>query len=817
MEQLYFSEETARKLSGLHECGLSMMEAPAGYGKTTAVRWAMRQVPPEQIHWFIAVSFLQDTSLDWFIRQIGQLDADAGVALRRLGFLNRSNVSEAADILAGLSVPEPCYLILDNFQLIGDNWPMPLLQALADRRRDGLRVILISQNFGRLRAVFEHTTGVCRFSSRDLLLSRKDIGQYGRQLGLELSRQQVESIYRNTEGWAAAVALYFEHLCREGGGLPEFRDMDALLEEFFWRRLSPEERELLLRVAVFDCIRAEQLPQVAPGREEELESLLVRIPLMHHDQRERASYPHELLRHFLLGMLSAEPAEFRSRVYETAGEIYRRAGSDKKAVECFFQAGNDEEVLSCGLTGLLNEKFGDVSYTALAQTVLGRCPADVLERHPLSMLRLCLTLFAGTDFGGFERELERCRAIVAAAGDPQLMGEWHMVAAFRAFPDLPGMKAEYLEAEKLMTAPSRIFTKREPFLFGTPSMWYLFYRTPGKMMETAEELTDMLEVYDRLTDHHGAGACELYLGEALSVQGKFDESDIYAHKAALLSERWENATVTYGAALLLGINAIYQSDMISLQKAIEYLENKALAYPFLQHTAINTLMAETVRGYLLGLMMEPDRSAEWTRGPADMLNDLTFTNFMVKTNRITDLILRKEYKRAIASVEASLSLDSRLISLSTRNFMCVGLALCYLAIALPTRAAEWLDRSLTLAEQDHNYTFLACFRRYLSVLFLFPSIKKKHARAIGEIKALDIHYTKAEESRIFSMLEKYPEQMGALTEREREVARLAASGMRNKEIAARLYISEETVKSHIRSIFNKTNIDRRSHLVDLLK
>ena len=49
------------------------------------------------------------------------------------------------------------------------------------------------------------------------------------------------------------------------------------------------------------------------------------------------------------------------------------------------------------------------------------------------------------------------------------------------------------------------------------------------------------------------------------------------------------------------------------------------------------------------------------------------------------------------------------------------------------------------------------------------------------------------------------------------MARLVAEGLRNKEIAARLHISEETVKSHIRSIFNKANIDRRSKLVDLLK
>ena len=67
------------------------------------------------------------------------------------------------------------------------------------------------------------------------------------------------------------------------------------------------------------------------------------------------------------------------------------------------------------------------------------------------------------------------------------------------------------------------------------------------------------------------------------------------------------------------------------------------------------------------------------------------------------------------------------------------------------------------------------------------------------------------------MLEKYPDQMTGLSEREREVAALAAEGLRNKEIAQRLFISEETVKSHIRSIFNKTNIDRRSKLGDLLK
>ena len=48
MEKLYFSEEISQKLAQMQGCGLVMMEAPAGYGKTTAVRWAMRNIPPNR-------------------------------------------------------------------------------------------------------------------------------------------------------------------------------------------------------------------------------------------------------------------------------------------------------------------------------------------------------------------------------------------------------------------------------------------------------------------------------------------------------------------------------------------------------------------------------------------------------------------------------------------------------------------------------------------------------------------------------------------------------------------------------------------------
>ncbi len=52
-----------------------------------------------------------------------------------------------------------------------------------------------------------------------------------------------------------------------------------------------------------------------------------------------------------------------------------------------------------------------------------------------------------------------------------------------------------------------------------------------------------------------------------------------------------------------------------------------------------------------------------------------------------------------------------------------------------------------------------------------------------------------------------------LTDREREVLGAVAQGERSKEIAARLHITERTVKAHLTSIYNKLGVDSRAAAV----
>ena len=56
-----------------------------------------------------------------------------------------------------------------------------------------------------------------------------------------------------------------------------------------------------------------------------------------------------------------------------------------------------------------------------------------------------------------------------------------------------------------------------------------------------------------------------------------------------------------------------------------------------------------------------------------------------------------------------------------------------------------------------------------------------------------------------------------MTPRELEVLQLIADGLSNKEMAERLFVSENTVKTHTSRVFDKLGASRRTQAVQLAK
>ncbi len=80
------------------------------------------------------------------------------------------------------------------------------------------------------------------------------------------------------------------------------------------------------------------------------------------------------------------------------------------------------------------------------------------------------------------------------------------------------------------------------------------------------------------------------------------------------------------------------------------------------------------------------------------------------------------------------------------------------------------------------------------------------------IKTVDRALLEKKQDRATYRLQLANSKHSGLTERESEVAALAALGMSNDEIALKLSLQAETVKSHLKSVFRKMGVSNRTEL-----
>ena len=819
-KEVFISQELQSKLSSIRKYSLSIVEAPAGYGKTTAVKFLLSDVDKQNQHWFTATSDVYGDSLGWFFKQIIELDDTNKEKLKKIGRINRSNIQDVTDIFLSLDIKQETFIVIDNFQFVAKEWFYQLFFALGNIPGDKLHIVILTQDFSDYLMILNQLD-CCYINANNLTLLPGDILSYAKQLNIELSETSAEAIYKASGGWIASVDMMLRNSLNNSD-VDQF-DMDGLLSRFFWKKMTKTEQMTSLRFAYFESISRNDVLHILEqqtNQEHRLDySVFLKMPLVRYEEASETYFLHEILIKFLQKKLEQYGVEFGHEVANQTGELFLNKGKTNTAVGYFYLADNYVRILQTDLAGLSGEMFHEVPSHTLARKVLGNVTDQDISDNPISALRLIMEMFGGADFAGYELELNRCFTIIKAKNDDALLADYHIVEAFGKHPDLKAMTKCYEKAEKLLNgATSKVINIKDPFFFGTTSMWMPFYTEAGAMMKAADDLEQMMDVYNRITNNHGSGVYELYLAECYSSQSKFEDSQIMLHRADLECRKGQNVSVAYGIPLLMGINAVYQNDMVMLQEAIDYLERYSKAYDFMQGRYLNTTMIEVARSYLLALMLEPHKSVhKWTRMTSDSVADVNFRNLIVKQNRITEMVVNKDYVRAIASLESFLRIDSRLLSVAVKGRVLSSLALINLVVGRTSKAIDYFDEALYLIKEDECYSFIVSFKKYFSVLFYMPKIRTHHSEAIKQIKKCSISYSVVDEKKLFDLIDVSDDVLSNLTQKEKEIASMVAEGMQNKEIAKGLFVSEETVKSHMKKIFKKLEIDRRSKLIELLQ
>jgi LuxR family maltose regulon positive regulatory protein len=125
----------------------------------------------------------------------------------------------------------------------------------------------------------------------------------------------------------------------------------------------------------------------------------------------------------------------------------------------------------------------------------------------------------------------------------------------------------------------------------------------------------------------------------------------------------------------------------------------------------------------------------------------------------------------------------------------------------PVAAARALELGLELAEATrHRWPFLELGRRMEELLRRQIRSGTAHRAIVGEL--LDAFADRAPAARTVTPL------LEPLSEREQAILRYLPTALSNREIAAELFVTTNTVKTHLRSIYRKLDVARRREAVE---
>lgn len=825
-EPHYYSGRLKHKLAKIRFASATVVEAPSGYGKTTAVRDCLKAVLPQgtPVYWFTAANEASAESFKRFCLEVEKIDSHAGKRLLRVEFPNAATIGEAIDAIRSIQCVREAYLVLDNFQFLDEVLPPAFFAALMEHGGAGLHIIVVTQMLKRNMLAVIAGHGVLHITAADLRLDAGDILRYYALANMNITQEEAENVEHYTEGWIIAVYL---QLCafRETGTFSCAPGILDHMEHLVWDTLTEEQQIFLLHLSPFEMITIQQascligydvLPEYAWDA--------LGSPFIQYNPTERCYELHSILSDLLIQKRSERGFEFERECLLRAGDYCRDSGQIAAALSFYAQIGDYERMLSLDLSYMTFEKINGAPFDKLALDIAMNCPSDLKKAQILNMLRIAWTLLTFGINDAFEvlmndlhtmlddgdKELMYCSHQHA---DSKLMGEWLLLSSYKYFPHLNKMTAVLKQAAVFLGDQcSQVILPGSLWCFGNYSPLTVFYTTPGEADREAEALEEYIAIYSHLTNGHGSGTDVLFRAELAYQRGNLNDAEILAYKASFFAESKRQSVVQLGAAILLAHIALHKADTAGWQRAINSME-RAASFEH-QDTFVIRLLLDIIRGVLLNEFKNQDSVADWLKNadfggrflPPGMINSSLFVH-------LSFLMHQGEYARVIGTLQA-VRPEGGLLSPYEDLFACFLMAISHMALGNHGQATVFLEHAARRVLPDGLVSPFAAYSRMLHAL-VDEVIEQNHPVLLNKFCAVRKRFTEG----WFTLREAlYQGELPPdLTEREYEVAKLAAQGLRNNEIAEKLVISESTVRTHLRTVFQKLQIDRRAKLAEKLK
>lgn len=852
--------------AGLHHTpGITLISAPAGFGKTTLVsEWVAGCERPAA--WLSLDEGDNDLSrfLIYLVAALQTVAANTGAGV--LGVLHSPQPPPTESILTALlneitALPDSFILVLDDYHAIDAKPVDQALNFLLEHQPLQMHLVVSSREdpdlpLARLRAQDRLT----ELRVTDLRFTPSEAAEFLNQvMGLHLSADDVAALETRTEGWIAGLQL--AALALQGApATPGHKDaasfiksftgshhfiMDYLVEEVLHQQ--PENvQTFLLRTSLLERLcgplcDAVLLDPSTPGKEtlEYLERAnLFLIPL--DDERRWYRYHHlfgDLLRQRLSQSFPSTTGDV-NELHIRASQWYEDNGFQLEAFRHAAAAGDIERA-----EGLIDGKGLPLHFSGGVTPIiewLESLPAPVLNARPALWWRHAAMLLINGQTVGVAEKLQAAESALAALGlsgpemdEPtrNLIGQIASARATLALTryDVPEMLAQSRRALEYLHPDS--------FINRATAYWVQGYAQLLLGARAAARQAFM----ESISISQASGALFTAILATLGL-GLVQEGDLQLHEAAETYRRilqWAGEhpqQIIHEAHLGLGrlfyewndLDAAEQHGEQSIHLARQYervIDRDIICEVFLARLKL----ARGEVAEAAARLAKTDQSAR-QRNFLHRIPEVAATQvltFLRQGDVTAALQLAQMHNLPLSQARVHLAqgdpsaalkvLETWRQQAEAKGWQDERLkAMLLQAVAIHAqgekdRALQVLSDALTLAEPEGFIRSLIDEGEPMAQLLSEAAAQGIMPDYAGRLlAAFERERHKAEIKPSLSSAQTLVEP---LSPRELEVLRLIAQGLSNDEISKRLFLALDTVKGHNRKIFDKLGVQRRTEAV----
>lgn len=839
---------------------LTLISAPAGFGKTTLVsEWVAGCGRPSA--WLSLDEGDNDPTrfLAYLVAALQTVAANIGKGV--LGMLQSPQPPPTESILTTLlneitAIPDNFVLILDDYHVIDAKPIDHILTFLVEHLPPQMHLVIATREDPQLPLARLRVRGqLTELRVSDLRFTPSEAAEFlNQRMGLNLSAEDITALEVRTEGWIAGLQLAAISLQGHKDATSFIKSftgshhfvLDYLVEEVLQQQ-SESVQTFLLRTSILDRLcgplcDAVLIDPSASGQQTlaylEHANLFI-VPL---DNERRWYRYHHLFADLLRQRLHQSTASHKGDEMGGVDELHRRASAwyeDKGLeLEAFHHAtaANDVEHAE----RLIEGKGMPLHFRGAVAPVLNwlkSLPTTVLDDHPSLWTAYASVLLVTGQVNSVEQTLHSAEtALQDAELDDKTRDLIGRIAAIRATSattlnqvetiiDQSRRALEYLHPNNLAFRTSTIWklgyayhlqgdraaasqAYTEVLSIGQASGNIIFTLLAtiglGALQETENQLYLAAQTYRRVLELFGDQplpfASEAYLGLARLFYewNDLDNAQQHAQQSIELARRIENTDRVVACEVFLARLKLVRGDASGAAAILAKVGQSVRQHNFVYR------MPEVAAAQVLTLLHQGNLAAAAELAETHELPISQARVHLTQGDTATALAVLEPLRR---QAEAKGWEDERLKVMVLQ-------AVAHLAHGEKDKAVELLCDALALAEPGGFIRLFVDEGTSMAHLLSEAAARGIMPDYVG--KLLAVFETEMQKSEDKSSLPPAPTAqplIEPLSRRELEVLQLIAQGLSNREIAERLFLALITVKGHNQKIFGKLQVQRRTEAV----